>query len=138
MGCSETWYVTWVFGLVSSAAPILAGVPLPQNPPSLAVRTNPYPLAALLRRQNAGRSAPNGNRDVNTPFPKNLRDPVHAETATVRSKISSLYYARPHRALRSRPRRRPRPRIRPRGVMEYWSVECCANSELHPRSGLEI
>jgi hypothetical protein len=57
-------------------------------------------------------------------------------------------FARPHRALRSRPRRRPRPRIRPRGVMEYWpariatrsaaggSVECCANSELHPRSGL--
>ena len=30
----------------------------------------------------------------------------------------------------------PRPRIRPRGVMEYWSVGCCANSELHPRSGL--
>ena len=22
--------------------------------------------------------------------------------------------------------------------MEYWSVECCANSELHPRSGLGI
>jgi hypothetical protein len=29
---------------------------------------------------------------------------------------------RPHKALRTRPRRRPRPRIRPRGVMEYWSV----------------
>jgi hypothetical protein len=29
---------------------------------------------------------------------------------------------RPHKALRSRPRRRPRPRIRPRGVMECWSL----------------
>jgi len=25
-----------------------------------------------------------GHRVVNTPFPENLRDPVHAETATVR------------------------------------------------------
>jgi hypothetical protein len=25
-----------------------------------------------------------GNRDVNTPFPENLRDPMNAETATVR------------------------------------------------------
>jgi hypothetical protein len=43
--------------------------------------------------------------------------------------------SRPHKALRSRPRRRPR--IRPRGVMECWSVgvlEYCAKSELHPAS----
>jgi hypothetical protein len=25
-----------------------------------------------------------GNRDVNAPFPENLRDPVHAKTATMR------------------------------------------------------
>jgi hypothetical protein len=35
-------------------------------------------------------------------------------------------------ALRSRPRRRPRPRIQPRGVMEQWSNEYCALTELHP------
>jgi len=47
---------------------------------------------------------------------------------------AAFSHARAHRALRSR----PRPRIRPREVMEYWSVECCANSELRPRSGLEM
>src|SRR5258708_10495723 len=95
-----------------------------------------------------------GNRDVDTPFPENLRDPMHAQSAAMRLQdlflilsqcvdlglftITAAFKScgRPHRALRSRPRRRPRPRIRPRGVMEYWRVGCCANSELHPRSGL--
>jgi hypothetical protein len=36
-------------------------------------------------------------------------------------------------------RPRPRPRIRPRGVMEYWSEEYCAKSNLRPAfAGLEV
>src|SRR5260221_8177232 len=91
-----------------------------------------------------------GNRDVDTPFPENLRDPMHAQSAAMRLQdlflilsqcvdlglftITAAFKScrRPHRALRSR----PRPRIRPRGEMEYWSVGCCPNSQLHPRSGL--
>jgi hypothetical protein len=37
----------------------------------------------------------------------------------------------PHKALRSRPRRRPR--IRPRGVMEYWSVGVLREVRIAPR-----
>jgi hypothetical protein len=39
----------------------------------------------------------------------------------------------PHKALRSRPRRRRRPRIRPRGVMEYWSVGVLRQLGIAPR-----
>jgi hypothetical protein len=41
--------------------------------------------------------------------------------------------SRPHKALRTRPRRRPRPRIRPRGVMEYWSVGVLRQVRIAPR-----
>ena len=40
---------------------------------------------------------------------------------------------RPHKALRSRPRRRPRPRIRPRGVMECWSIGVLRQVRIAPR-----
>jgi hypothetical protein len=39
----------------------------------------------------------------------------------------------PHKALRTRPRRRPRPRIWPRGVMEYWSVGVLRQVRIAPR-----
>jgi len=39
----------------------------------------------------------------------------------------------PHKALRSRPRRRPRPRIRPRGVMECWSNGVLRQVRIAPR-----
>jgi hypothetical protein len=67
--------------------------------------------------------------------------PLSAAPAAPRfaSRISSLYYARPHRALRPRPRRRPCPRIRLGGVLEYWSVGVLRFVRIAPRdAGLEV
>jgi hypothetical protein len=57
--------------------------------------------------------------------------PLSAAPAAPRcaSRISSLYYARPHRALRSR----PRPRIWLGGVLEYWSVGVLRFVRIAPR-----
>jgi hypothetical protein len=47
--------------------------------------------------------------------------------------VAPLETTRPHKALRSRPRRRPRPRIRPRAVMECGSVGVLRQVRIAPR-----
>jgi hypothetical protein len=69
-----------------------------------------------------------------SPIPQPLTShfsPLTAAPAAPRcaSRISSLYYARLHRALRSR----PRPRIRLGGVLEYWSVGVLRFVRIAPR-----
>ena len=97
--------------------------------------------------------------NVHTPFPGNLRDPMHAQPATVRLKdlflvlpqsvdLGLLSIASAFRASRDLTGRfvlvlvvvlvLVLVLVLESGHAEYRSVECCANSELHPDTRLAI